>query len=490
MKRIFLLLFLVAAAMPEALTAQTPEVKARIDRIENGLLPAVVIQGQPPKLMRLSERMQRLQVPGISVAVIHNGKIEWARGFGLTRIDGPPVTAETLFQAGSISKPVAAMGALKLVETGKLSLDADVNSYLTSWKLPENEFTQERKVTLREILTHSAGLTVHGFPGYASGEPVPTLVEVLDGTKPANTAAIRVDIKPGTQWRYSGGGYSVMQQMTVDVMHKPFPEIMSGLVLKPLGMTHSTYQEPLPADRRNRAATPYYPGLKPVPGGPHTYPEMAAAGLWTTPIDLATLAIAVQQGLAGKDSAVLSQGMLRQMITKQFQNWGLGWEVRGEGDKLSFSHGGVDEGFDSFLFAYATRGEGAVIMTNANGGIAMANEVLRAIAHEYGWPDYQPEERTVVAVDPETLQQYAGTYDLGHDTKITFSVQNGKLRVEGEPVISAPVDLEAGSSSRFFTLFTGAWFEFAPGKNGAMLLTIKSSTGGEAVAERVSPAAH
>jgi len=485
MKRTVLLacIFIITAVFGQR--RPTSDVESHIHHVEAALLPAVVVKGEPPAAVPLAERMQRLHVPGISVALIHDGHIEWARGFGETRIDGPPVTTETLFQAGSISKPVAAMAALKLVEMGKLSLDADVNSYLTSWKVPENEFTRQHIVTLREILTHTAGFTVHGFPGYAAGDPVPTLVQVINGDKPANTAPIRVDVVPGTIERYSGGGFTVMQQMMIDVTHKPFPQIMQELVLKPLGMTHSTYAQPLPAELRKNTATPYYPALKPVPGGPHTYPEMAAAGLWTTASDLATFAISVQEGLEGKRNPVLSQAMMRQMVSRQFHDEGLSWGVRGEGNTVSFSHGGVDEGFDAFLFAYASTGDGAAIMTNANGGMLVATEVLRAIAHEYGWPDYQPEQRAVVAVDERTLRSYIGTYALPEDAKIEFTLHVGKLRVEGEPAISSPVDLEAGSDSRFFTPVTGAWFEFTPGKNGTMTLTIKTSSG-EVKGERVA----
>src|SRR6185436_9257568 len=142
------------------------------------------------------------------------------------------VDPTTLFQAGSISKPVAAVAALRLVDAGRIDLDADVNDYLVSWKVPANEGWQPR-VTLRHLLSHTGGLTVHGFPGYARGQAVPTLVQVLDGAKPANTAAVRDNAVPGTQSRYSGGGTTIVQQMLIDVMGKPFPALMRELVLDP-----------------------------------------------------------------------------------------------------------------------------------------------------------------------------------------------------------------------------------------------------------------
>ncbi len=219
--------------------------------------PAVIVKGEPAATAKLADRMAALHVPGVSIAVIHDGRIEWARGFGVTRSGGPPVTPDTLFQAASISKPVAAMAVLHLVQAGKLSLDTDVNEYLKSWKVPANSFTERRKVTIRELLTHSAGMTVHGFGGYAGGAPVPTLIEVLNGEKPANSPPIRVDIEPGTLWRYSGGGYVVVQQLLLEVTGEPFPKLMHDTVLAPIGMTRSTYEQPLPQNRMAEAATPY-----------------------------------------------------------------------------------------------------------------------------------------------------------------------------------------------------------------------------------------
>jgi CubicO group peptidase (beta-lactamase class C family) len=257
----------------------------------------------------LTERMKQLHVPGVSIGVIHQGKIEWARGFGVRNTAGAPVDAETMFQAGSISKPLAAMAALRLVQEGKLALDSDINTYLSSWKFPKSSVAEGKPITLRELLTHTAGTTVHGFPGYASNEPVPTLVQVLNGEEPANTPAIRSDQPPMKEWKYSGGGFTIMQQAVIDVTHEPFPKLLHDTVLAPIGMTRSTYQQPLPASLRDNAATPYRSDGKPVDGGAHTYPEMAAAGLWTTPTDIAKYALEVERSLRGKANHVLNTGM-------------------------------------------------------------------------------------------------------------------------------------------------------------------------------------
>ncbi len=256
-------------------TETEAEVEQHIQHVTSGLIGGMVLKGDEHATHTLADRMKELNVPGVSIAVLHNGKIEWARGFGVRSVGGPPVNAETLFQAGSISKPLAAMACLRLVQQGKLSLDADVNTYLTSWKFPSDPIAAGKPITLRELLTHTGGTTVHGFPGYASTDPVPTLVQVLNGEKPANTPAIRSEAPPGTRWNYSGGGYTVMQQAVIDVTHEPFPKLLHDSVLAPIGMKHSTYEQPLPRSLRENAATPYRGDGKPVEGGAHTYPEMA-----------------------------------------------------------------------------------------------------------------------------------------------------------------------------------------------------------------------
>src|SRR5580693_299333 len=376
-----------------------PALAARIARIESGLLPAVVIKGQPPQSMTIADRMAHHKVPGVSVAFFDQGQIIWTRTYGLADVAAKKtVTPDTLFQAASISKPVAALAALRLVEDGKLNLDEDVNAKLTTWKVPENPLTAKEKVTIRRILSHSAGLTVHGFPGYASDQPIPTAVEILNGEKPANTDPIRVDVVPGTLWRYSGGGFVVLETLLSDVTGKPFPQIMSELVLRPAGMTHSTYEQPLPKSRVAESATPYRADGTPVKGGAHTYPEMAPAGLWTTPSDLGRVAMEVQSEYAGKSSKILSQDTARQMLTRQIGNWSLGFGLENPGDKPRFGHGGANEGFRCNLHAYADSGQGLAVMTNSDSGGELAEEVFRSVAKEYGWPDYKPIEHTLIKI--------------------------------------------------------------------------------------------
>ena len=457
--------------IPCMLAAKTPknpkpseEIRQHIARIISCLPTPVRVKGDTTPCPTLAEQMRELHVLGVSIAVEHGGVLEWAQGFGVVQIGVQPVTPETLFQAGSISKPLAAMAALHLVQEGKLSLDTDVNTQLTSWKVPASAAAPAAIVTLRELLTHTAGFTVHGFPGYAAGASVPTLVQVLDGVSPANTPPIRLEALPGARWQYSGGGYTVMQQLVLDVAKEPFPQLLHDTVLAPIGMTHSTYEQPLPAALQADAAKPYTINGEPVPGGAHTYPEMAAAGLWTTPSDLVKYIIEVQQSLDGKANHVLNRELTQQMLTAGKGNWGLGLEIGGSADDPHFSHGGVNEGFESDFVGFEHDGEGAAVMTNAQGGTRLAEAIMRSIAVEYRWPDFLPIERTQVHVDPAILARYTGTYEFGPHVDVVLEVQDGRLM--GSDPTGVKRALYPESETKFFQKDSSAEFEFFPDDKG------------------------
>jgi CubicO group peptidase (beta-lactamase class C family) len=470
------------SALGQAAPAMSAETRAHIEHVRAGLLPSVVVKGEASGPRKLEDRMAELHVPGVSIAVIHGGVIEWAQGFGVVSVGGGPVTVDTLFQAGSISKPVSALAALKLVEQKKLSLDADINTELTSWKLPDAPMAKGKPVTLRELLTHTGGTTVHGFPGYASDAPVPTLVQVLNGEKPANTPAIRIETEPGTKWNYSGGGITIMQQAMIDVAHVAFPKLLHDTVLAPIGMKESTFDQPLPADWAARAAVPYGFDGKPVVGGAHTYPEMAAAGLWTTASDLARYAIEVQRSLVGEANHVLSKEMTKQMLTPGMGEWGLGVEIGGKAEHPFFTHGGVDAGFEAVFVAYESGGDGAVVMTNAQGGSRLADEVLRSISAEYGWPDYKPVVRTVVvAVDPKVLETYVGTYQLRPGYDLVVTVEDGHLMTQATGQGKVPVQAE--SETKFFPPFP-AEIEFFKDEQGKVTHLVVTQGGNKMTAPR------
>lgn len=413
--------------------------------------------------MRLEDRMKHFKVPGVSITVIENGKIAWARGYGVRDLETKTlVNAETVFQAASISKPVSAMAVLKFVESAKLNLDEDVNNKLTSWKVPENSFTAKEKVTLRRILTHHAGLTASGFPGYATNEKIPSVVQILDGIKPANTEAVRVDSVPQSQTRYSGGGFTVMQQLLVDVGGQPFPQQLQEMVLNPIGMTRSAFVQPLTGPLAANASSAH-DADKVVNGKQHSYPELAAAGLWTTPTDLARFAIEIQQAAAGKSSRVLSQKMAQEMLTSQGDEWGLGIMLRGKASLKRFMHSGSNQGFNCLMLAFTETGAGIVIMTNANSGNAIIAEVVRAVANEYGWITNAAPRRTVVELPVESLAKYVGFYQGGSGGTVRVRLDGNEFMAHSSGQWSK---LLAGSDTTFFAVNDGTQFDFSKKPNG------------------------
>jgi CubicO group peptidase (beta-lactamase class C family) len=442
-----------ALADPSAVKLSESADLRHIHGIENGLLPGILIAGQPVHRMKLIDRMKHYKVPGVSVAFFGRGKILWTRGYGYADVSRMnAVTAETLFQAASISKSISALAALRLVQEGTLNLDEDVNVKLKGWRVPDNEFTHEEKVTLRRILSHSAGLTVAGFPGYPAGARLPTIAQILDGERPANTKPVIVDAVPGTIWRYSGGGYTIVQLLLTDVTGDSFPDILNREVLRPLGMRHSTFAQPLPMSLRRGAATGYESGGMPMAGDFRTHPELAAAGLWTTPSDLARAAIEVQKDYAGTSNKLLSMAMARQMLTHEKDDWGLGVALAATDHPLRFGHAGSNEGFRCDFEAYIDSGQGVVIMTNANSGEAIIGEIRRAVAQEYAWPDFKPEQKATVPVDGATLSAYPGVYQttVGDVVLIKLTLRNGRLYLQADPFGAEPVQLFPESTSQFF----------------------------------------
>jgi CubicO group peptidase (beta-lactamase class C family) len=452
----------------------------RIRRVQQ-ILPPVLVKGEVPKTTPLADRMAELHVPGVSIAVIQDGRIEWARGFGVASIGGPAVTPDTLFQAASISKPVFALAVMRQVQAGKLSLDVNVNDYLKSWKLPDNEFTKEQKVTLRRVLSHTAGLTVHGFPGYEAGAKVPDNIQILDGTAPANNPAIRVDTIPGSLYRYSGGGYTLAQLLMHDVTGQELPKLMRDTVLVPLGMSRSTYEQPLPASRSGEVALPYRGDGTPVTGGPHVYPELAAAGLWTTPSDLARYALGVREALAGK-SKVITAATARLMLTKQLGDHALGPVVGGSTARKYYTHNGGNDGYRCVFVMYED-GEGAVIMTNGDNGGGLMYEMLRTLAREYGWPDFGPGERALADVKPEVLDRLIGVYQLNDQNM--YLVRRDEGRLVGNVLGNQPVALFPSSDRELFARDANVVASFTADASGTVTTVKHSINGFERTGTRV-----
>ena len=337
----------------------------------------------------VQQLMKQFNVPGVSIAVIKDFKIVATYAYGVADVEtGAPVTAETMFQAASISKPVAAMVSLKAVQNGRFSLDQDVNTILKSWKLQDASFTKERRVTPRSLMSHTSGTgDGFGFPGYAPRTPLPSIPQILDGVQPpSNLRAVRLERAPLTGFKYSGGAVLIQQLALMDAVGKPFEEVAREWVLDPIAMTHSTFEQPL-APRRERQAARGHNQMGARMGDPwHIYPEQAAAGLWTTPADLARFAIEVQLSLLGKSNRVLSQTTVREMVTPVGVGpYGVGFQINKEGEGWYFMHGGSNWGFQCDLIAHLVHGYGAVIMTNGDGGGALISRLRRLIQEEYKW---------------------------------------------------------------------------------------------------------
>ena len=356
---------------------------------------AVVIRGQPvavaPDSLGVPELLAQFSVPAVSVAVIRDFKIEWARAWGVKDVKtGDAATVDTLFQAASISKPVAAMASLRAVQDGRFTLDQDINTILKSWKLPARPTSSGEIVTPRMLMSHTSGTDDgFGFPGYLPDAPRPSIVQILDGVPPANRGSVRVGRPPMTGYKYSGGAVTIEELALTDVLGKPFPLIMREMVLGPIGMTNSTYEQPLPANRHAQAAHAHNQTGQPGDAPWRVHPEHAAAGLWTTPTDLAKFAIEVQQALAGRSTKVLSRTMAQEMVTPVGVGpFAVGFTIAKEGEGWYFSHGGSNVGFRCDLIAHRSKGYGAVIMTNGDNGGRLISALREKISRAAAWDMY------------------------------------------------------------------------------------------------------
>lgn len=445
-----------------------------ITQIENGLLTSYRSASDSITHYNIYDRMDYYHVPGVSIAVVENGEIKWAKGYGIADTEtGKEVDPTTLFQAGSISKPVAALGALKLMEEGKLDLDQNVNDYLKGYQVAENEFTSEEKVTVRRLLTHSAGTTVHGFPGYSQTDTFPSVIQVLNGD--GNTPKVWVDTIPGSIWRYSGGGYTIMEKVVEDISGQALEVFLEEQILKPMGMTNSTYQQPLGEKWQSNASAAYNRQGEIIDGKWHNYPEQAAAGLWTTPTDLAKYCIEIQNIKSGKTDGVLKKETVEAMLTKHLNEWGLGPALSGEGNDLLFRHGGKNAGFSNNLVAFANSGEAVIIMTNADQGVSLMAEILRSVSDFYDWDISNQEVLETIPLPEEHLQEYLGTYLLDEqvpgigDYFIDVAIVDGKFQVN-DPNNGEVNILSALTPDKYFDLTTGNQVNLE--KNGDELLII------------------
>lgn len=405
-----------------ATQSSTKSVIERLQSIEHHVQPRHRILGLNYTAQSLSERMRRHNTPGLSVAVAIDGEVVWAKGYGVADVnDNRPVTTQTLFQAASISKPIAAIRALQLSEMGKLDLDIDVNEYLKSWKVHYNVYTNGKKVTTRQILNHTGRFNVWSFNGYPRGTPLPNTLDILQGK--GNTPAILLSGEPGKHWLYSGGGYTVLEQLLMDIDQKPFPELMKEFVFSPLGMTSSTFEVPLPESFHERAATGYNSDMTPIAGKWLNHPELAAAGLWSTPTDLIQYVIQTQnllhedllhehpvastpvESTPVESPPFLTQKSVHEMLTRGKNNQGLGPVV----DEFTFSHNGSNQGFRSILVGWLKHKVAVVAMTNVYDD-TLIREYVTSVATEFELPGFKQEIIKAIPMTIEDKKKFTGKY--------------------------------------------------------------------------------
>jgi CubicO group peptidase (beta-lactamase class C family) len=443
-----------------------PDELTRLDRHYGVTLPT-------PDNASLAELMRTCKVPGVSIAVGELDRDPWLAGFGSTGASGgsSPITPQTIFQACSISKHVAAFGTMRLVDQGILNLDADISGYLTSWQLPAADGDWQPRVTLRQLLSHTAGLSYNWYPGFGPDDAVPTMAQTLRGEPPANTPPVRASLLPGSQFRYSGSHYAVLQQLLTDVTKAPFDELMRTLVFEPAGMTDSSYRQDFPGQRPGLVAFAHYPPGDLVAGGWQTMPEMAGAGLWTTPGDLVRLALEIARAAGNADqTALLSQDSARKMLTPQVPGgMGLGTEVEIVDGQRWFGHGGSNVGYRCFTMAWPELGTAVAVMANSDNATELIMSV-RAAAQRY-FPAAAP-----APDDSLTADQITGRYLLRDDFPIDVEASPATLSVTApgqRPVQLAPLP---GGRYRFPGLDSQVWFER---EDDAIILRLRQEGGTE-----------
>ncbi|MBC7894263.1 MAG: beta-lactamase family protein [Cytophagaceae bacterium] len=376
-----LALTLAAALLAPAIPAQ--DAASAIARVERGIPADTGLAG-----LTIEALLKRFNVPGISIAVVRDFTVLWSKGYGVADAEsGKPVDVNTAFQAASISKPIAAMAAVKLSQDGKLNLDGDVNAVLRSWKVPASELTQAQPVTPRSLMSHTSGSDDgFGFPGYDPAGPMPTPVQVINGEKPSNVGVVKFGRPPYVAAKYSGGAVTIMQVALADIAKKPFAEFMQSTILGPLGMTGSSYQQPPNPAWEPRLARAHGGDGKRRAAPWHTYPEQAAAGLWTTPTDLAKAMIEVQTAIRGQKGAVLTQHGAREMLTPIGAGpFAVGFQIAQRGEGWYFMHGGANWGFRCNLVGHFRKGYGVVVMTNGDNGGLVMREIESRVAAAYAW---------------------------------------------------------------------------------------------------------
>lgn len=485
--------------MPGYRAQSDPVVEARVRAVETSL-PALRLEGRAETNLSLQGWMEVLDIPGLSLAVIEGGDVVWARGYGVLASDGEePVTAETLFQSASLSKPLTALALLHHAERGAFDLDAPINEYLETWKVRTKAGAVDQDVTLRQLLAHTAGITPGGFSGYPEGELLPTLPQILDGVPPAANPPARVVGQPGVQVQYSGLGFEIIQLALTERLGRPFPEILRASLFQQLGLAATT-TELVPAPPRGGIALGHDVDGTVLAGGWHRYPETAAAGIWSTPAELGRVLIEVHRALRGESDRVISQATAAQMLSEVMDGEGLSWVLDLSGGALAgFSHSGGNAGFRAHMRMVPETGQGLVLMANSDNGQLLFSPLLHSVASVYGWPDQPardvPRHVAVrilaarglidVSVPLDLLERYAGRYELEPGLVFDVEVAGGTLavRLGDQPRLSVYPE----SRKRFYYREVNAQLTFLLGESPGTDQLILHQYGRELTAPRIDP---
>jgi CubicO group peptidase (beta-lactamase class C family) len=460
--------------------AQVDTEEQRISAVENGLLLPFAAEGVT-RPMTLAERMEQYSISAVSIAVVRDYKIVWAKAYGVIAPGtSSPTDTESLFRACSLTKPIVAAMSLRLAEKGVFSIDEPVQSMLTSWNIPASEFLSSDAPTIRQIISHRAGFNLHGFGTYQMESEIPSMLQVLNGAEPATNEPVELIYEPGSKSKYSGGGYEVLRMAIKDRISTDFSQLVSQEILLPLGMTNSLIAPIVPESKRGNAVAGRYNGEN-IQGLYGVEPELAAAGLFTTPTDYANFAIEVMKAWKGEENQLFSQATAKEFVSSE-----MGVFKQEKNGLLAFEHGGVTAYFESYMFFYPETGDGAVIMINGNCGGMLIKEIYRSVAAAYDWPDYIPVEKVLIPLQISHLRKLEGSYNVEGQWQFTIKAAEGILQFFfGEQITSVPIYPESELS--FFDPVDGTniTFLFDSENDQAARVTVTNSRGSVSHGKRI-----
>ncbi len=336
------------------------------------------------KNINIEERMKHYNVQGLSITLLEGSEISGTENYGLLEVENNrKANEDSIFSACSISKFSTGILAMKLVEEGSLDLDDDVNESLVSWNVPENDFTKNKKVTLRNLLSHQSGIKdpEDSFPELNSKIGVPSMVELLEGQTPYCKSPIDVKCEPESEFHYSDAGFCIIQQLIEDVTERPFHQVMNEQIFEPLGMTNSHFNTTMLEVDRQNVSCGHNKNGELVDGKYPIYPYPAASGLWTTSLNLAELVLELMNAVKGQSKVGISKSLAKEMITPQrSKSWtGLGVFLEGSEKELEITSLGWGAGFQCMMVAFPYLEKGVVIMTNSELGVHQLEGIIGEI---------------------------------------------------------------------------------------------------------------